>query len=48
MSPQTENSNFGFFRYFKVAPNLFINFLKSAEGALHKLNIIKFDALDSS
>jgi len=55
MSLQIKNSNFGLCLYinFKASSNLFINWLKSAEDNLYKLEHIKFyrvnsDALVSS
>jgi hypothetical protein len=48
MSPQIQNSDFGLYRYFKVPYNLSINWLKSAERALYKGNILKLDDLVSS
>jgi hypothetical protein len=48
MSPEIKNSDFGLYRYFKVASSLFLNSLKSAEGALYRLNTIKLHHLVSN
>jgi hypothetical protein len=48
MSQQIKNSDFGLYKYFRVAPTFFINLLKFAEGALYKANILKLDDLVSS
>jgi hypothetical protein len=48
MSPQIKNSNFGLYKYFKVASNPLRNRLKSPDGGLYKLNIIKLHVLVSS
>jgi hypothetical protein len=48
MSPQYKNLDFGLYRYFKIASNPLINQLKSPDGALYELNIIKKHALVSS
>jgi hypothetical protein len=45
MSPQIINSDFGLYKYFKVASSLFINSLTSSEIVLYKLNIIRLDVL---
>jgi hypothetical protein len=48
MSPQIKNSDYGLFKYFRVASSLFIKWLKLAEGALYRANILKLDDLVSS
>jgi maltodextrin utilization protein YvdJ len=48
MFTQIKNSDFVLYRYFNVASHLFINCLKSPEGAMYKLSIIMFDVLVSS
>jgi len=48
MRPQIKNSDFGLYKYFRVASSLFINWLKFAEGALYKVNILTPDDLISS
>jgi hypothetical protein len=40
MLPQIKNSDFGLFKYFRVASSLSINWLKFADGALYKANIL--------
>jgi len=47
MSPQIKNSDFGLYKYFRVASSLFIHWLKFAEGALYDSNILKLDDLVS-
>jgi hypothetical protein len=47
MSPQIKNSHFGLYKCFSVASSLFINWLKFAEGALYRANILKLDDLVS-
>jgi hypothetical protein len=44
MSPQI-NSDFGLYKYFRVASSLSVNWLKFAEGALNKAN---YDLVSSS
>jgi hypothetical protein len=39
MSPQIINSDFGLYRYFRVASSLFRDWIRSHEGALYKPNI---------
>jgi hypothetical protein len=41
MLPQIKNLDFGFYKYFNVANNLFIHLLKSPEVALYKLNKVR-------
>jgi len=48
MSPQIKNPDFGLYKYFRVTSSLSINWLKFAEGALYKANILKLDYLVSS
>jgi hypothetical protein len=48
MSPPIKNSDFGLYKYVRVASNFFINWLKFAEGALYKAAILKLDDLVSS
>jgi hypothetical protein len=45
MSPQIKNSNFGLYKYLRVAPHLFMNWLQFAEGTLYKANILKLGDL---
>jgi hypothetical protein len=45
MSPQIKNSDFGLYKYFRVASSLSIKWLKFADGALYKANILKLDYL---
>jgi hypothetical protein len=45
ISPQIINPDFGLYRYFKVASSLLRNSLTFPEGALYKLNIIRWNIL---
>jgi hypothetical protein len=47
MSPQIKNSDFGLYKYFRVASSVFINWLKFEKGTLYKAHI-KLDDLVSS
>jgi hypothetical protein len=47
MSPQINKSDFGLYRYFKVASNPFRNWLKSPSGDLYRPSITKLDVLVS-
>jgi hypothetical protein len=48
MSPQIKKSGFGLYKYFRVASNHFINWLKSSDGAMYKANLLKLVDLISS
>jgi len=43
MSLQIKNSYFGLYKYFRIASNLSINWLKFAERTLYEANILKLD-----
>jgi hypothetical protein len=45
MSPHITNSDFGLYKYFRVASSLSINWLKFAEGALYKANIFRLNII---
>jgi hypothetical protein len=48
MSPEINNSDFGLYKYLRLASSLFINWLKFAAGALYEANILQLDDLVSS
>jgi hypothetical protein len=48
MSPHIKNSDFGLYKYIRVASSLSINWLKFAEGTLYKAKIPMLDDLVSS
>jgi hypothetical protein len=48
ITSKIKNSDFGLYKYFKVASNSLRNQLNSPDGALYKFNVIKLHALVSS